>query len=147
MRRKPELACVSIQAPIEVSAARELATPSWLWRAYLLHARRPTAQRATGDSRKRLDIDVGRVQRGEQRFNCAMRRFLVGRRNGLRDSLDISFYLPSGLRRGADQVRHAGLVTDRRTPPAIRLGVLQDRAVVLWPVGGCIHCRNAECVR
>jgi hypothetical protein len=113
MMRKPELACVSIQAPIEVSAAIELATPSGLWRAYLLHARRPTAQRATGASRKRLDIDVDRVQRCEQRFNCAMRRSLVGRRNGLRDSLVISSYFSSSLQRGADQVRHVGLVSDR----------------------------------
>jgi hypothetical protein len=108
---------------------------------------RPTAHGGTGDSRKRFDIGVDRVQRGEQRFNCEMRRSLVGRRNGLRDSLDISSYFPSGLRRGADRVRHADLVIDRRIPPTIRLGVLQDRSVVLWPVGGCIHCRNAECVR
>jgi hypothetical protein len=51
LRRKPELACVSIQAPIEVTAAIELATPSGLWRAHLLHARGPTVQRATGRAR------------------------------------------------------------------------------------------------
>jgi hypothetical protein len=64
-----------------------------------------------------------------------MRRSLVGRRNDLCDSLDIFSYSPSGLRRDADQARHAGLLIDRRAPPAIRLGVLQDRAVELWPVG------------
>jgi hypothetical protein len=34
-----------------------------------------------------LDCDVDLVQRGEQRFKRAMHRSLVGRRNGLRDSL------------------------------------------------------------
>jgi hypothetical protein len=62
--------------------------------------------------------------------------WLAGATAAIRVSLDISSYLLLGLRRGADQVRHAGLVIDRRAPPAIRLGVLQDRAVELWPAGG-----------
>jgi hypothetical protein len=51
--RKPELACVSVPAALEVfaSMAGEVVTSSWSWRAYLLHARKPTAQRAKGRAR------------------------------------------------------------------------------------------------
>jgi hypothetical protein len=135
--RKPELACMSVLAALEVftSMAGEVVTSSWSWRGYLHHARRPTAQRATDCSREGLDCDLDRVQRGEQRFKYAMRRSLVGRHNGLRDCLDISSCLPSCLRRGVDQTERAGLLMDRRVPSAIRSRVPQDRAAELWPVG------------
>jgi hypothetical protein len=123
---------VSFPAPLEMfaSAAGAVVSPSWSWRMYVLHARRSAA---LGCSRKQLDCDVDRVQRGEQRFKCAMHRSLVGRRNGLRDS---PIFLPIyHLAYGVYQAQHASLFMDRRAPPAIRLGMPQDRAVELSPVG------------